>query len=47
MLPPEGESNDTLSISKLEEATKLILNYEDCFVGASDKVGWMIRHPYD
>ena len=40
VLPPEGDSNNTLSISRLEEATKLILDYEDCFVGARGKVGW-------
>ena len=30
----------TLTTSALEEATKLILSYEDCFADASGKVGW-------
>ena len=30
----------TLTIAQLEESVELILKYEDCFVGASGKVGW-------
>ena len=40
VLPDAGGDKLTLTTSALEEATKLILSYEDCFVGASGKVGW-------
>ena len=40
VLPGSEGAKQTLSSSALEEATKLILDYEDCFVGASGKVGW-------
>ena len=30
----------TLSVAQLEETVELLLMYEDCFVGASGKVGW-------
>ena len=32
-----------LSLSQLEDAVHLLLNYKDCFVGASGKVGWTDR----
>ena len=40
MLPEAGGDKLKLSNPALEEATKLILDYEDCYVGASGKVGW-------
>jgi len=49
VLPPEQDDKPTLSLAQLEEAVKLILKYEDCFVGASGKVGWtdMATHSID
>ena len=43
VLPPEGDSNNNLSLPQLDDAVKLLLIYDDCFVGASDKVGWTDR----
>ena len=40
VLPDAGGDELTLTTSALDEATKLILSYEDCFVGASSKVCW-------
>ena len=40
VLPSEGDSNNTLSLAQMEDAVRLLLKYEDCFVGASGKVGW-------
>ena len=39
-MPPEQGDKITLSFAQLEDAVELILKYEDCFVGASGKVGW-------
>ena len=40
VLPADGGDGLTLTTSALEQATKLILSYEDCFAVASGKVGW-------
>mgnify|MGYP000223687599 CR=1 FL=1 len=40
VLPDAGGDELTLTTSALDEATKLILSYEDCFADASGKVGW-------
>ena len=37
---PDDCGQMTLTIAQLEESVELILKYEDCFVGASGKVGW-------
>ena len=37
---PDESGQLTLSVAQLEEAVELLLMYEDCFVGASGKVGW-------
>ena len=37
VLPPEGDNKNKLSLTQLEDAVKLLLKYEDCFVGASIK----------
>ena len=49
VLPPEQDDKFTLSLAQLDDAIKLILKYEDCFVGASGKVGWtdMATHSID
>ena len=39
-MPPEEDDKTKLSLTQLDEALKLILKYEDCFVRASSKVGW-------
>jgi len=46
VLPGSEGAKQNLSNSALEEATKLILDYEDCFVGASGKVGWTDQATY-
>ena len=40
VLPSEEDSNNTLSLAQPEEAVRILLKYEDCFVGACGKVGW-------
>ena len=37
-MPPEQDENPKLSLAQLEDAVKLILEYEDCFVMVSGKV---------
>ena len=37
---PDECGQMTLTIAQLEESVELLLKYEDCFVGASGKVGW-------
>ena len=46
VLPPEQDDKFTLSFAQLDDAVKLILKYDYCFVGASSKVGWtdMVTH---
>ena len=40
VLPPEQDDKTHLSLALLDDAVKLILKYEDCFVRARGKVGW-------
>ena len=49
VLPPEQDDKTHLSLAQLDDAIKLILKYEDCFVRASSKVGWtdMATHSID
>ena len=42
VLPVDGDS-EYLTLPQLEHAVDLLLKYEDCFVGASGKVGWNDR----
>ena len=41
-MPLDGD-REYLTLLQLENAVDLLLKYEDCFVGASGKVGWTDR----
>ena len=49
VMPPEEDDRTKLSLIQLDDAVKLVLKYEDFFVGAIGKVGWtdMVTHSID